>query len=254
MRVFAFALAASSILAACGDDDPLVTGRADSGVLPRDSGIDDTLPFQVGMRFRYRAQLNYRSNTNEAKDAIYTLDLTLTAVDDRGPMGMSTVTSTSQGMRTFDQNWDQTAGAHSWVAALGPVNTGESVSASAAVFDLTRAPAFPADFPKRLPVTAIMFLDMRRQEEIRRAFTDHYTAIGPRFISPAEDPARRWVLALDGTDANMELYPMAVRKRKLSLAYDPKGWLVELSETLGDTTVPNTPSGRFTLTLIAGPQ
>jgi hypothetical protein len=52
----------------------------------------------------------------------------------------------------------------------------------------------------------------------------------------------------------MEFYPENARRRQLSLAYDPRGWLVEISETLGDTNLPNSPNGRFTLTLIEGPR
>jgi hypothetical protein len=39
----------------------------------------------------------------------------------------------------------------------------------------------------------------------------------------------------------------------LSLAYDVRGWLVEADETLGDAA-PNTPTGRFRLTLERGPE
>lgn len=85
------------------------------------------------------------------------------------------------------------------------------------------------------------------------AFADAYPAIGPQFIAPSEDPNHRWVLALNGPDPTLEFYPVVVRKRTLSLAYDPSGWLVEIRESLGDPAVPNTPSGSFSLTLVKGP-
>ena len=239
-------------LAGCEGDD-LAAGRADSGVATPDSGTDETLPYQVGMRFKYRGQLNYRTATQDERDAIYELTLTLTAVDDKGAQGMSAVTATAGGARIFEQNWDLTAGAHSWAALAGPADATDRVSGAATVLRLDQAPPQPP-VPKRQPPPARVFLDRRRFEQLRRDFTDQYTAIGPRFISPTEDPAGRWVLALDGRDPSMEFYPEAARRRRTSVAYDPRGWLVEISETLGDTTLPNTPSGRFTLTLIEGPR
>lgn len=252
MRSLLLLLPAVTLLACEGDT--VVAGRADTGIIPRDSGIDDALPYQPGMRFKYRGQLNYRDSTQNERDAIYELTITLTAVDDQGAMGMSTVTATASGSRIFEQNWDPIAGAHAWSALAGPADTGDRVSPNATTFDLTLPPHEPPSAPKRLPPPALFFLDMRRAEDLRTRFTATYGAIGPRFISPAEDPSGRWVLALDGTDANMEFYPEAARKRKLDAAYDTRGWLVELSETLGDTRLPNSPSGRFTLTLTEGPR
>lgn len=252
MRSLLLLLLPAVTLAAC-EDDTFVAGRADTGVIPRDSGVDETLAYQVGMRFVYRAQLNYRTGPQGEKDALYDLALTLTAVDDRGAQGPSTVTATAAGTRTFEENWDLTAGAHSWAALAGPADTGDRVSPNATSFTLAEAPHQPP-FPKQLPPPALFFLDPRRFEDIRREFTETYGAIGPRFISPSEDPSGRWVLALDGRDDSMEFYPEAVRRRQLSLAYDTRGWLVEISETLGDTTAANTPSGRFTLTLVEGPR
>ncbi len=251
MRSLLLLLPAVSLLACEGDT--VVAGRADTGIIARDSGTDDALPYQPGMRFKYRGQLNYRSATQAEKDAIFEVTLTLTAVDDQGAMGMSTVTATASGGRIFEQDWDLTAGAHSWAALAGPADTGDRVSPNATTFVLAEPPHEPP-FPKRLPPPALFFLDLRRAEDIRTRFSATYAAIGPRFVSPAEDPSGRWVLALDGADPSMEFYPEAARHRKLDAAYDPRGWLVELSETLGDTRLPNSPSGRFTLTLTEGPR
>jgi hypothetical protein len=241
------------VLAACGDD-PLTTPRRDSGVLAPDSGSTDPLAFQVGMRFKYEALLTYRTRNigGTEKSARYELVLRIVEVDDRGPSGESTVTITATGAQTFAQNWDRTAGAHSWVSGAGPSDRDDQVSAAPTPVSLSRAPEEPP-IQRQLPLGELYFLDLRKEEAIRTGFFERYQAIGPRFIAPDDEPRGRWVLALDGPDPSMEFYPESARKRRLSLAYDPKGWLSEISETLGDTTVENTPNASFTLRLVSGP-
>ncbi|MCC7381964.1 MAG: hypothetical protein IT384_09050 [Deltaproteobacteria bacterium] len=241
--------------AGCGDDT-FSQGRADSGAAVPDAGISDPLPFQVGWRFKYRAQLNYRTSAaaGDSKDAIYELVETITSVDDRGALGESTLTITATGAQVFRQNWDPTAGVHSWVAAAGPANDNDQVSPAPTVVALARAPDEPPiAATKRLPLDDLFFLDLRRSEALKTAFFERYTSLGPRFIAPDDDPQGRWVLGLDGDDPSMEFYPAAARHRTLSLAYDPRGFLKEIRETLGNPQAPNTPNGSFTLTLLEGP-
>lgn len=245
---FLLTLLCLGALAAC-DSDPIGRGRQDSGVASPDSGVASDLPFMPGMHFVYRGQLNYRSSTHEPKDVIYDLTYTIQSVTDGTPAHLSV---TSTGSRTYVHAWDLTAGASSWAALAGPADDGDTVGAGPVDVDLSKPPLLPS-FPKHLPLTTVFFLDMRKGEAIRTAFADAYPNIGPQFISPAEDPNHQWVLALSGSDPTMEFYPEAVRKRTLHMAYDPKGWLVEITETLGDPTVPNTPNGSFSLRLVKGP-
>jgi hypothetical protein len=250
MRIARASLVASLLVAqlAC-ESEQINRGREDSGVAAVDSGTASGLPFQPGMHFVYRAQLNYRSSTNESRDAIYEVAYTIQSVQDGTP---AQLTVTASGARTFAHAWDLTSGAGSWAALAGPANDGEVVSPAVTTVDLSKPPLLPP-FPKRLPLATVFFLDMRQSEAIRMAFADAYPSIGPQFIAPAEDPNHHWVLALNGRDPTLEFYPDAVRKRTLSLAYDPSGWLVEIRERLGDPAVPNTPSGSFSLTLLKGP-
>jgi hypothetical protein len=204
------------------------------------------------MRFVYRGQLNYRTRAQggDSRDAIYDLSVLITAVDDRGALGESTVTITATGARSFQQNWDPSAGVHSWVAGAGPCNDGDQVSAAPTVVALTQAPVEPPLPPqKRLPLDQLFFLDLRRAESLRTAFFDRHTGLGPRFVPPSNDPGGRWVLGLDGDDPTMDFYPDGAKHRTLSLAYDPRGFLVEIRETLGTTAIASAPNGSFTLTM-----
>lgn len=207
------------------------------------------------MRFSYRAILTHRSRSvgGTEKNAQYALTYTITGVDDRGPDGDSTLTVTATGAQTFRQNWDPTAGAHSWVAGAGPANDADQVAAGPVTVDLSATPSEPPLSPKSLPLGDLFFLDLRQEEAIRTAFFEAHDGIGPRFVAPDDEPRGLWMIGLEGDDPTMEFYPDAVRRRRLELAYDPRGWLVEIRETLGDPSTPNTPNASFTLTLVRGP-
>lgn len=250
-RTFApgLVLAGALVASACGEDT-LVRGRADTGVAAPDGGASEPLPYRVGMSFTYRATLTHRTSTREEKSAAYTVTYRVTAVDDRGAAAASTLTVTATGAQTFRQNWDLTAGADSWVALAGPADDTDRVGAAAKTITLS-APARPP-FPKSLPAATPFFLDLRQAEAVRRAFAEAQAAASPRFVAPTEDPRGRWVLVLDGRDPDASFYAPSQR-RLLSLAYDVRGWLVEADETLGDAA-PNTPTGRFRLTLERGPE
>jgi hypothetical protein len=241
---------ALAALAGCSSEDTIARGRGDSGVAAVDGGSYPALPLMAGWTFTYRATLTRREGRSE-KSAAYELNLTIASVEDRGAAGGSRVSVTATGMNTFEQSWDPTAGADSWVARLGPAGRGETVAATPASFDLDRPPGAPA-LPKQLPSDRVFFVDLRSPDALGAAFVAaHSTELRPRALAPDPPSRSDWQLALDGRDPEMIYYPDAVKQRAISLNYDPRGFLVSMTERLGDSFDPVNPNGRFELTLMS---
>jgi hypothetical protein len=243
---------AAGFLGACSSD-PITKGRADSGVPLGDGGVEGPIAYRVGMKFGYVATLVYRNSTGEDSRSIYNLTLTVTQVDDEAGRAESTITVTATGSQTFQQNWNPTAGFDSWIARLGPSDTGDVVDSAPLVVHLGHPPAMPPPTPKHLPVDGVLFLDLRDDAAIRSAFFDAFQGTGlmPGFVPPSQHPLMRWELRLSGMDTSIQYYPAALKQRDLTLEYDQRGWLLEATEQIGSNTM--MPVGNFHLVLMWGP-
>jgi hypothetical protein len=251
-------------LAACSDDT-VSKGRADTGVGGLDASSIGPLALQPPMHFVYQADLTYVSDTNEQSHSNYTLGLVIDSADDQGSQGESTISISAERAdrdMSLVQNWNPTAGFDSWVDRLGPADDGDlaRVANTPVVVHLSAAPldsALPAGgVAKMLPAAAVFFLDLRHGDAIRAAFFDAYDKNGlmAQAIDPSKDPMGRWVIGFSGNDASVSAYyPPGDKQHTLSLAYDARGWLLSMNETLGDSTRANTAHGSFNLTLTGGP-
>jgi len=237
-------------LGGCPDEDLVGKGRADSGVLGQDAGFNAPLALKKGWVFEYRATLTKRSG-NQEQNSAYSLTLTITDVNDDGPM--STVTVQASGTNTHQQNWDQTAGIDSWIALIGPANRQDQVSAAATVFNIESPPSTPTKRPpKILPHPGIFFLDMRNIENIRNSFNDLHESIGPSSQAPDQGNGRTdWVLQLNGEDPDLSTFPEAVKKRNMTIEYDTRGFLTRMNERLGDSFDTLNPNATYTLSLVS---
>lgn len=243
MRVFTGCLLVA--LAACGDE-PIRQERQDLGLPAQDAGQGQPLYFKAGMRFSYCATLTFRDGLNNESTARYTLEYLIDSAEDLGVD--SSLMARASGERTFEQNWNPSAGADSWLARLGPADTGDQVGAAAVSFTLGEAPVAPP-VRKRIPYNGLFFLDLRQSPAIRAGWAAAHEGLSPGSVDPSQHPLGLLALTLNGRDEDMAFYPAAVKLRDLSLGYNTDGVLVEAVERLGDSEQPNLPNGRFELRL-----
>lgn len=138
------------------------------------------------------------------------------------------------------------------MARLGPSFRGDVVGPDPVVFDLDDPPRGPAFSPiKVLPKNVLFFLDMRRIEEIRTAFVQENLSLGPGSQSPGEANRPDWLFQLSGTDPSLQIYPPPKNTREVTLQYDPRGFLTEMNERLGDSFDNINPRGTFDLRLVS---
>ena len=86
MVVCRASLAALAVLSmwACGSD-PIVRGRADTGIAPSDGGTNAPLALMAGMTFSYRGILTYReAQLGAEQNSTWTMRLMITSADDKG--------------------------------------------------------------------------------------------------------------------------------------------------------------------------
>ena len=241
-------------LGAC-DEETIARGRADSGVAEVDGGLGAPIALRAGWVFEYQGRATRREGRTE-KESWYSLTLTLDAVDDRGVAGDSTATARATGMNIAAQtrNWEPTAGFDSWVANMGTTDAVDRVAAAPVVADLDDPPRQPVlpfgGATKQIPADRNFFLDMRRIDALRADFAMRHAMMGPSALAP--DGARAdWIFQLNGRDPAMAYYPDAVKLRNTVMQYDPRGFLVSMTERLGDSNDPTNPHGFFELKLVS---
>ena len=248
----ALLVASSGAVAGC-EDTGIATGRGDSGVAPGDAGFDGELALRAGWSFRYLATLTRREGAREAQTG-YNLTLTIDSIDDQGIEGESSLLFAGTGTITPGaRNWDQTAGADSWVARLGPAHPADRVIPNlrrARLIEAPQPPPFAAT--KELPAIRPFFLDMRRIEALRTEFRNTYPAgMKPGTLEPSDTTGGTWQFRLDGEDTTLVYYTPGKQNRFVELAYDPRGFLKTLSERLGDSHDRVEPHGSFDLRLVS---
>lgn len=243
-----------SLLLGC-EEDVITQPRPDSGVPPRDGGSAEPLPLEAGMTFTYLGQCTYRGQgAGMERNSQYRLIVTIQSVDDRGAAGPSSLQFTATGENLLGRDWDATADFDLWVARLGPAQASDVVGPGAVTVDLSEVPTIPSPPsppPKRLPVASSFFLDLRQSAGLQAAFAEAYAGRSPQVVDPERDINGQWVFSTAGRDETIVYYPPPAKTRSVRLAYDPRGFLVRLSETLGDTSTP--PAATCFLNLDSGP-
>lgn len=241
------------LLALCAcEDDILMMQREDVGV--RDSGAAMPLGLERGMTFDYRAQFSYRGQgaMNEA-NGVYEIQLVIQDVEDRGP-GLSSVSVTGSGAILLDEDTTGTQFFDLWASRLGPLGT-DQVGAAAVSTPLDGPPELPAApsqaSPKQLPAPDTFFLDLRDIEALRAAFDAAHAGRSPRVVAPAMNNGN-WLFAYEGPDDSVFFFGDANKRRTVSLEYDPRGFLVLLSEDVG-AEPPTAPHASARLELRTGP-
>lgn len=247
-RIALIAVSVAGLVAGWGCDDTVLTGPPlDVGGQPRDTGISESLPLEVGMTFEYRAILTAREDAATDLDSSFDLTVIVDAVDEDA----QTLTFSASGTNLLLTGWTPEYDFSSWVARLGPALAGDQVVEDrAVVVDLTAVPGAPdRPNPKVLPTAGPFFFDARDVDALRAAFAQTYADSQPAVAEPSATANGRWQFSLIQTDPTIITYN--VQRRQLTLEYDPRGFLTRMTETLGDVDSP--PSGNFRLELQSGP-
>lgn len=207
------------------------------------------------MRFTYQGVLTYRGQAQGTeRNSLYRITLTIDSVDDQGASGSSALTFHASDPTTDADDWDPTTDFDSWVARLGPALPTDRVSAEPVSRTLDDPPAIPlppSPPPKQLPASGTFFIDTRAIERIRTAFAGAHAGQNPQFIDADQAVNGLYGFSFDGTDPSVFYYPEGKKIRRVSLEYDPAGFLVRMDEQIGDAASP--PSATARLTLEAGP-
>ena len=227
------------------EDTAIGVAPADVGLLPVDGGNSGPLPLEVGMMFTYQAILTAREDQTVERNSVYNLTLTISAIDE----GAGTLSFQATGDNMLLDDWTQAFDFSAWVGRLGPSLAGEQVTDQEVTVDLVAAPTAPArPNPKIIPTAGPFFFDVRQIEVIRSAFSDLYPDGQPMVAGPAEANGR-WRFSFSRVDANVITYND--QRRQMVLEYDPRGFLVRMTETIGQ--ISNPPAGDFRLELQSGP-
>src|SRR5690606_32764591 len=142
----------------------------------------------------------------------------------------SSLTFSATGMRTLNDTWDPTTDFDLWIARLGPAKPDDVVSSTPVTDGLADPPEIPPPpTPKMLPAPGTFFLDVRRIDPIRAAFSMAHQGQRPQTVDPTMSPTETWDFAFDGPDAFAYHYPDPT-DRSIRLSYDQKGYLVRMDE------------------------
>ncbi len=184
------------------------------------------------------------------------MDLTIDSVDDQQGAAPSTLAFSATGQNMLAQDWSEQVDFDSWVARVGPALRTDMVSASAVTAQLHLPPTLPpapSPPPKQLPSPLGFFIDVRAINDIRAEFAKVYKDMRPRVVSPEMNNGR-WLFSFEGMDSSIFYYPDAAKYRKVSLEYDPKGFLMRIDEIIGDVNDPQArPRASCRLMLTSGP-
>lgn len=244
--------ACSLALSAC-EDDVLSQGREDIGTI--DSGALGPLPLTAGMTFSYRATLTFRdSSAPDEGQALYNLSFTIQSVDDRVGGAPSALSVTATGDNMLDQSWDDIRDFDVWVARLGPARRSDVIPGGATDVVLSAPPTFPErpQGMKPLPSPQTFFIDVREMDALRTAFNAAHVGRSPRVVEP-ESNGGRWLFAYEGPDPTAFYFDADKKRRSVRIEYDPRGFLVAMSEVVGAEASTDTPRANANLNLTAGP-
>lgn len=246
----AFGLLCSVAITSAGcSDDQISRPRADSGVAPGDGGSSEPLALEAGMTFGYRGILTRRGQAQgDEQNSLWTMTVTIDSVTDPGASGSASLRFHVLDVTSSIDDWDATADFDSWVGRMGPSLRDDAPSAEPITVDLSRGPAIPPPpTPKVLPSPESWFLDVRDIEAIRAAFVDANATRSPQTADPT-GVGGKWRFSSSGPD-QIVYYP--VKTRAVSLSYDPRGFLTNVQEDLGDLNM--RPSASCRIELISGP-
>lgn len=246
----AFGLVSVVAITASGcSDDQISRPRADSGVAPGDGGSNDPLALEAGMTFTYRGILTRRGQAQgDEQNSLWTMTVTIDSVTDPGGNGSASLRFHVSDVTTTVDDWDATADFDSWVGRMGPSLRDDAPSTEPVTADLSHGPAIPPPpTPKALPFAGNWFLDVRDIEAIRAAFVDAHSAMSPQTADPS-GVGGKWRFTISGAD-QIVYYP--VKTRTVALSYDPRGFLTNVEETIGDVAM--RPSASCRIELTSGP-
>ena len=245
-RIPLLAVALAGFCSIACEDDAISRARPDVGALPTDGGISGPLPLQVGMSFTYRGILTAREDQAVERNSVYDLTLTITAIDeDAGTLAYS-----ATGANTLADDWTEPFDFSAWVGRVGPTLRDDEVLAARTVtVGLLDAPGAPErSNPKVLPAAGPFFFDVRAIDQLRADFSQAFAAGQPTVTDPSQANGR-WRFSFTIEDPTIITYNL--QRRQMVLEYDARGFLVRMTETLGQ--IDNPPSGDFRLELQAGP-
>ncbi len=233
------------------EDEPIQMLRPDSGAPQRDAGTSGPLPLTQGMTFSYNAFLTFRGAAQgQERNATYTLEYTIDAVDDQGGVAESSITVSASGSNTLNDDWEPTADFDSWVARLGPALTEDRITpggTNVMLEQVLEAPPAPAPPPKTLPRPDTFFLDVRKISDLKVAFSEKYQGRSPQTVDP-QDNNGTFLFAYGGAEPAYAFHYDAGTNRTIRVEYDPRGFLVRLDEQIGEANDPPSLTARITLT------
>lgn len=244
-------LLVGSLLAGC-EEETLTRRRPDIGV--RDAGSAAPLALETGMRFTYQATLTFRGEGAMSEgSARYEVGFSVQDTTDRGP-GESAITVTGTGQNQLDMSWTDDKDLFPWAARLGPARSADTLNMAPVEVALDDIPSIPPRSGPRkpLPAPGTFFVDVRDMEALRAAWSEVHADQRPRVVDP-ENNGGRWLFAYEGPDPTLVTFPSDARRRSVRLEYDPRGFLVTLSEVLGPEDPMGLPRATANLTLTDGP-
>ena len=224
------------LLGAC-ETDRFDGVRTDAGGSAQDGGQIGPLPLSTGDRFTFIGRMTARDGPiSDDRSALYTLEVTVDAVDDQGLRGESRLTFRATGQNDFNRDWTDVYDFSSWVGRLGPSLPSDQVSGTPVDVDLGNLPELPAPpdptrpDPKQLP-TGSLFVDMRRPTAVRERFAAVHREHQPRVVD-ADMNNGRWRFEYRVTDPGT-IITYEVPTRFIALEVDPRGVIVRVEEQLG---------------------